>query len=288
MLAFCSGFDSRQLHQYMLVRRHNVTIVAVSMPRVNQKKSSRAAGAAAKRKSTRPPLTLADLYDHRFLERFRSRVRVADWGCLEWIGPRDENGYGMVTVAGRSIGAYRVAWMLHHHQLVPPGLAIDHLCCHRPCVSAHHLEAVTPAENSRRVHRPAPGWIPIPEPALTQFELNSRRRYEVQWMALDGGRLIRRGRDFASVEEAHQFMQVVRTTPCLVDPRPYKPIDMLPAVLRAGLLSYYGPKNAHRWLVSSHRQLGSHQTPLDLIKAGRFEELEALIRSLRSHEHESA
>lgn len=265
----------------MQVRHHDVTIIAVSMPRVNAKKSSR----AAKRRSAKPSLTLADLYDHRFLERFRSRVRVADWGCLEWIGPRDEHGYGVVTVAGRSIGAYRVAWMLHHHRLVPPGLAIDHLCCHRPCVSAHHLEAVTPAENSRRVHRPAPGWIPIPEPGLTQFELNGHPRYEVQWMALDGGRLIRRGRDFATTEEARQFMQVVRTTPCLVDPRPYKPIDMLPAVLRAELLRHYGPKNAHFWLLSSHRGLLGQQTPLDLVKVGRFEELGSLIGSISSREH---
>lgn len=62
-----------------------------------------------------------------------------------WTGPVSPAGYGKV-------------WGMHAHRAfyekyvgpVPPGMHVDHLCRVRLCCFPAHLEAVTPAENSRR------------------------------------------------------------------------------------------------------------------------------------------
>lgn len=81
--------------------------------------------------------------------RYAAKVRLADSGCVEWIGARSGGGYGQVRSQGRQRMAHRVAY----EQLVgpvPDGLDLDHLCRNRACVNVLHLEPVTRAENIRR------------------------------------------------------------------------------------------------------------------------------------------
>ena len=44
-------------------------------------------------------------------EKFRARVDVTD-SCWLWLGSVKDNGYGVVTIDGRTQHAHRVAWEL--------------------------------------------------------------------------------------------------------------------------------------------------------------------------------
>lgn len=101
-------------------------------------------------------------------EHFWSKVEMADGGCWLWIGGVSAAGYGQMRVGGRSgptVYAHRFSYELHVGR-IPDGLVIDHVChsqdglclggsscIHRRCVNPAHLEAVTDAENKRRMPR---------------------------------------------------------------------------------------------------------------------------------------
>ncbi|UEJ84513.1 HNH endonuclease [Brachybacterium halotolerans subsp. kimchii] len=56
------------------------------------------------------------------------------------------DGYGIVTTGGKSIGAHRLAYLLHHGEL-PPGMQVDHTCYNRACIEPAHLRLATRSEN---------------------------------------------------------------------------------------------------------------------------------------------
>lgn len=71
-------------------------------------------------------------------------------GCREWQGSRNRDGYGRITVAGRSRGTHAVAYESVRGP-VPEGLVLDHLICDNPsCCDEWHLEPVTQRDNSLR------------------------------------------------------------------------------------------------------------------------------------------
>lgn len=77
------------------------------------------------------------------------RYNWAEGACWMWTAAKS-NGYGIVGVAGTSIGAHRMAYMLSIGP-IPEGLELDHLCRNPGCVNPGHLEPVTRAENIRRI-----------------------------------------------------------------------------------------------------------------------------------------
>lgn len=77
--------------------------------------------------------------------------------CWVWQRAVNENGYGRMP---GNQAAHRV-YFERERGPVPDGLEIDHLCRVRACVRPDHMEAVTHAENVRRMYaaggRP---WVP--------------------------------------------------------------------------------------------------------------------------------
>lgn len=82
-------------------------------------------------------------------DRWWKKVDVRADGCWEWMGSRDRQGYGRISVQRIGRLAHRVGYEMLVGP-VPSGLELDHLCRVRCCVNPQHLEPVTHAENVRR------------------------------------------------------------------------------------------------------------------------------------------
>lgn len=84
--------------------------------------------------------------------RFWLNVRIIDDvdSCWEWLGSKNDLGYGQYGVAGRIRRAHRVAYCIDSGAAIPTNLELDHLCRNRGCVRPSHLEAVTHAVNVER------------------------------------------------------------------------------------------------------------------------------------------
>ena len=96
------------------------------------------------------------------LRRFWSYVVPQPNGCWIWIGARRPDGYGVLTVGGRTRRAHRWFYELLNGP-IPQELVADHTChnadlscvggpaCpHRACVNPAHLEPTTDETNFAR------------------------------------------------------------------------------------------------------------------------------------------
>ncbi|MEV5007289.1 HNH endonuclease [Streptomyces sp. NPDC055692] len=90
-------------------------------------------------------------------------------GCIIWTGSADRGGYGKTRFNGKHTTAHQAAYEAMVGP-VPEGMELDHTChtrdrscnggrtCqHRKCFNPHHLEPVTPKENTLRSENTGPG-----------------------------------------------------------------------------------------------------------------------------------
>ena len=82
-------------------------------------------------------------------QRFWSKTRPGENGCIEWAAHKTPQGYGQFSWMSEPVLAHR--WVYEASRgLIPEGMVIDHLCRNRACVNVDHLECVTMGENTRR------------------------------------------------------------------------------------------------------------------------------------------
>lgn len=70
--------------------------------------------------------------------------------CWDWKGTKSKIGYGIMTLPPpTSITrlAHRLVWAFAHHQPIPSGLLVRHLCHRKSCCNPAHLTIGTHKEN---------------------------------------------------------------------------------------------------------------------------------------------
>lgn len=67
--------------------------------------------------------------------------------CHVFRGPKDEHGYGRISIGKRLIKLHRHVWEAEVGP-IPKGMFIDHQCRNRACCNVDHLRVVTPTVNS--------------------------------------------------------------------------------------------------------------------------------------------
>lgn len=80
-------------------------------------------------------------------ERLALHVVERPSGCHEWTGATDRNGYGRITVKGKTVQTHVLAWTLVNGP-VPAGLNVLHHCDNPPCCRPSCLFLGTLADNS--------------------------------------------------------------------------------------------------------------------------------------------
>lgn len=80
-----------------------------------------------------------------YKERLYSKTKIVG-ECIVWTGLLATNGYGKISINGKTISTHRMAYILEYGH-IPDGLVVRHLCNIKSCINTNHLQLGTQAEN---------------------------------------------------------------------------------------------------------------------------------------------
>ena len=107
-----------------------------------------------------------ETYEEEVDRKFFGRILKEDFGkqCWIWQGSKSSEGYGQVTIQGKTIGTHRFSYK-YHKKIDPGKYLVCHTCDNPPCVNPNHLWLGTDKDNvqdmiakNRQNHMPRQPW----------------------------------------------------------------------------------------------------------------------------------
>ena len=96
--------------------------------------------------------------DQLKINAFNERTLVLSNGCIKWIGPRHDKGYGRFTFKRKQELAHRAAWEIFKGAL-PADACVLHRCDNPPCVNPEHLFLGDRGDNARDMSSKGRQWV---------------------------------------------------------------------------------------------------------------------------------